>query len=86
MSKSISFDDQWQTNHEPAMVAHYKDRLSLLVRINALEQTDDGPDNERHANRILRKRLARNGRQPKPGKAKGLLASLRKRLRDLDGD
>jgi hypothetical protein len=60
------------------MIAHYKDRLSLLVRIDAFENTD-----EIEGGRFFRKRN-KSARVTKSRQEKSLIANLKKRLQALD--
>lgn len=60
------------------LIAHYKDRLSLLVRINAIENTD-----KIESEQLSRKRI-KGIRVTKSRKEKSLIANLKKRLQALD--
>lgn len=60
------------------MIAHYKDRLSLLVRIDAFENMTGAEKGQPVHGR------AKNVRAPKSRKGANLLTNLRKRLQALD--
>lgn len=60
------------------MLAHYKDRLSLLVRIDALENTDAV------ASEPFPRKRNKGTRAAKSHKGKNLITTLKKRLQALD--
>lgn len=62
------------------LFAHYKDRLSLLTRLDAVENTSDSDWFDAQPN----PRRGKNTRAAKSRKGAGLITDLKKRLRDLD--